>query len=94
MKQITKEQAILIYDSGIWQDWSDEEKVRFQLYQNRLSMPFDEFHSALEVVLNRPVYSHEMFENLRAEFEGKQPAPTLDELINMIPADKRLIIKM
>ena len=57
MKQLTKEQAIAIFNGGEWKDWSDEEIVKFQLYQDRLCVPFDKFHEAMESVLGRPVWT-------------------------------------
>lgn len=96
MKQLTREQAIAVASGGEWKDWTDEEVVRFQLYQKRLCMDFDRFHQALGKVLNRPVFLHEMadFESLQAEYEGKKSAPTFEEIINMIPEEKRVIIDL
>lgn len=96
MKQITKEQAIRIAESGLWQDWSDEEKVKFQLYQNRLAMPWDEFSGAMCRVLGRPVFTHEFSQSNRAalmhEFEGKRKAPTFEEILDLIPAEKAIVV--
>lgn len=94
MKQITKEQAILIYNSGLWLDWTPEEKVKFQLYQNRLAMPWGEFCGAMNTVLGRRVFTHEYAnkEALQAEFEGKVAAPTFEDILKMIPSDKVIII--
>ena len=49
-----------------------EEIVAFQLYEERLCMPFPLFHKAVEEALGRPVYTHEFagVENLRQEFEA------------------------
>lgn len=59
MKQITKEQAVRFYESGVWQDMTAKQKVEMQLFQDRLAMPFSEFHEAMESVLGRTVYTHE-----------------------------------
>lgn len=94
MKQLTKEQAIEIYKGGEWKDWSDEEVVKFQLYQRKCCLPFNVFHVAVGRVLGRPVFTHE-FANWQAiidEYEGKRTAPTFDEIVNMIPEEKRLVI--
>lgn len=94
MEQLTREQAIALASSEEWKNWTDEEIVRFQLYQRRLCMDFSRYHQALEVVLGRPVFSHELgdSERLQDEYEGKRSAPTLDEIINMIPEEKRILI--
>lgn len=93
MKQLTKKQAIAIAKGGEWKDWTDEEVVKFQLYQNRLCMDFSRFHRAVEVVLGRPVYTHEFaLGNLKDEYEGTRPAPTFEEIVELIPAEKRILI--
>jgi hypothetical protein len=93
-KQITKEQAIQVYESRVWQSWTYEQKVRFQLFQDRLAMPFDVFHEAIEKVLGRGVFTHEFAfrDSLILEYLGEKPAPTFDEIIGLIPADKLNII--
>jgi hypothetical protein len=93
--EISSEEAIRIYDSGIWKEWDDITKVNMMMYGRKLCMPFDEFHAAIERVLGRPVFTHEFGfneEGIFRELEGKQPAPTLEEIINMIPTDKRIIV--
>jgi len=94
MEQLTREQAIAIAQSGEWKDWTDDEIVKFQLFQKRLCLPFDEFHRAVEGVLGRPVYTHEFahVDNLRAEYLGERQAPTFDEIIGLIPKEKLIVI--
>jgi len=93
MKQLTKEQAIEFGKSGKWKDWPDKELVGFQLFQDRLCIDFDHFHEKLEKVLDRPVFTHEFAskDNLIKEYLGDKPAPTLAEIMRLIPRDKRLI---
>lgn len=95
--QLTKEQAIELAESGAWKDMNLRQRAEFQMLQNRLCMPFDVFHEAVEKTLGRPVYTHEFGLNrdgLIAElFEDKEP-PTLQEIIEMIPAEKRIIISI
>ena len=73
---------------------SSKDIVMFQLFQNRLCMDFGDFHEAIEKVLGRPVYTHEFAhpENLQQELLGDKPAPTLEEIIDLIPKEKRIII--
>lgn len=88
MKQFTREQAIAIAESGEWKDWTDEEIVRLQLFQDRLCVPFQIYHAALGKVFDRPVYTHELtssnHQNLVDEYLGKRPDPTLEEIIAML----------
>ena len=98
MKQLTKEQAILFGESQIWVEWSDEEIVKFQLFQDKLCMPFSRFHKAVNVVLDRPVFTHEFttsnHENLIKEYLGEKEQPTFEEVVNLIPKDKRVMLKL
>jgi hypothetical protein len=94
MKQLTQEQAIRFADSKEYENWTPNQIVDFQLFQKQLCMPFPVFHEALEKVLKRPVFTHEFAfaDELRKEYRGDKPAPTLDEIINLIPEEKRVII--
>ena len=94
IQQLTEEQAIAIHESKMWEKWSNEEIVRFQLFQERLCVPFGRFHEAVEKVLDRPVWTHEFAfkQRLIDEYLGKRSKPTLEEIINLIPVDKRIII--
>ena len=67
----------------------------FQLFTDKLCMPFTIFHAAMEKALGRPVYTHEFglnYDGLVEELLGKKPAPTMQEIMEMIPADKRIIV--
>lgn len=94
MKQLTKEQAIAFAESEVYESWTPRQIVDFQLFQKRLCMPFDVFHGAIEKVLNRPVYTHEFafIDNIRKEYLGDKPAPTLEEIVELIPKEKRMVI--
>lgn len=94
MEQITKEQAIAIYDGGEWKDWTDEDVVRFQLYQDRLALPFSRFQLAMEKVLGRSVWTHEFAfrDGLIAEYEGRRPKPTFGDILALIPKEKRIML--
>lgn len=93
MKQLTEKQAIEMADSGIWKEWTDEQVVRLQLFQNRLCMDFGRFQEALEGVLGRSVWTHELADpdRIKEEYLGTKPPPTFDEIIEMIPEEKRII---
>tara|TARA_R110000772_G_scaffold239236_1_gene351276 strand:- start:673 stop:975 length:303 start_codon:yes stop_codon:yes gene_type:complete len=94
MRQISKEEAILIYRKKLYEHWNDEEKVQFQLFQNRLAMPFSIYHEAIGKVLKRPVFTHEFVEadSLKKEFLGEKPAPSLESILELIPEEKRMFI--
>lgn len=95
-KQLTQEQAIAFAESRVWLNWTAEQVVRFQLFQQLLCMDFGHFSKAMSEVLDRPVYTHEFassnYQNLVLEYLGERPTPTLDEIIDLIPAEKRIIV--
>ena len=94
MKELTKEQALKIYNSGAWKTWSDEQIVRLQLYQDRLCVDFGRFHEAVEKVLGRGVWTHEFAfpQSLRDEYEQKKPAPTFEEIFGLLPPEKTILV--
>lgn len=97
MKQLTKEQAIAFCDNKLYEDMTSRQIAEFQMEQDRLCMPFDVFHKAITEALGRPVYTHEFAlnrEGLLKELRGEKEPPTLEEIINLIPEDKRILIQI
>ncbi len=95
MKQLTTEQAIEFAKNKVCENWTDEQIVRFQLFQKKLCMDFSRFHEAIEKVLDRPVFTHEFgmnYEGIVLEYLGEKQAPTMEEIIELIPEDKRVLI--
>ena len=95
-KQLTKEDALDLYNSNEWKEWSSEKIVDFQLSQEILCMPFKVFHKAVEDVLNRPVWTHEFAfrEKLIEEYFEIKEKPTLSEIFNLIPKEKKIALVM
>lgn len=94
-QSIGKEKAIALYDTGWWKGKTHRELAKFQLFTNELSMPFEVFHEAIEKALGRPVWTHEFglnFDGLCMELLGEKDAPTMDEILALIPADKLIVI--
>jgi hypothetical protein len=91
---LTREQAIAFHDSKAYETMSLRDRAIFQINQPLLCMPFDVFHEAIEKSLGRPVFTHEFVnaDALRKELMGEQPAPTLAEILSMIPTDKLILI--
>ncbi len=92
---MTKEEAIKLMDTKFWETMTLKERAMFQMFERRLCMPFDVFHEAVEKTLGRPVWTHEFglnCEGLKKELLGEAPAPTMEDIINMIPAEKRMIV--
>lgn len=92
---MTQEEAIQLAESKFWETMTFEERAKFQLFEPLLCMPFDIFHEAVEKALGRPVWTHEFglnMDGLRREIMKEAPAPTMSEIIDMIPVDKRIIV--
>ena len=92
---MTRDEAIALHDSKFWEAMSYEERAKFQLFERRLCMPFDVFHEAIEKTLGRPVYTHEFglnIDGLKKELLGETPPPTMEDIINMIPEEKRVLV--
>lgn len=92
---LTLEQAKRLAASEFWKDMTERQRAEFQLNEDRLCMPFPVFHEAVEKALGRPVYTHEFgldVEGLRRELRGERPAPTFEEVLTLIPADKRVLV--
>ena len=92
---MTKAEALTLFDARWWESASDREIAGFQLYESKLCCPFSRFHEAVEKTLGRPVYTHEFglgMDQLKAEFEGRATPATLEQIINLIPAEKRIVL--
>jgi len=92
---MTEKQAIALSESGFYKTMTHKQISMFQMFERRLCMPFNVFHEALEKTLGRPVYTHELgfnAEGIKKELLGEKEPPTLEEIINMIPEDKRILV--
>jgi len=96
-QSIGKEAAIALHDTEWWKAKSHREIAEFQLFTAELCCPFGVFHEAIEKSLGRPVFTHEFglnYEGICAEFLGGQEAPSFEEILNLIPQEKRLIVRL
>ena len=94
---LNREQALELAKTEWWTDVSPERLVRFQLFTDELCCPFSVFHEALKTCLGRLVLSHEFASeegiiNLRQEFLGERPAPTFQEVLELLPKHATKII--
>ena len=96
MKQLTKEQAIAFYTNRCYDNMTYRQIAEFQMEQDRLCVPFDVFHKAMEKTLGRPVFTHEFAfkEELRKELYGEKEAPTFEEICSLISKEKLILIKL
>ena len=92
---MTKPEALKMFDSKWWVGKSAREIVSFQLFEEKLCMPFGDFHEAVEKALGRSVWTHEFglnYDGLKKEFLGESQPPTMREIFEMIPEAKRIIV--
>ena len=78
---MTTKEAILLFVNRWYELQTLLEIVEFQLYEEKLCMPFNLFHCVVEKVLGRPVYKHEFadMERLREEFQEKKETLDIQE---------------
>ena len=94
MKQLTEEQAIAFAENKLYEGMTSRQIAEFQLQQRLLCMPFGVFHEAVEKALGRPVWTHEFAfsDGMLKELLGEKQAPSMEDISNLIPAEKRIII--
>jgi hypothetical protein len=95
MNQLNETQARAFHDSKAWEKMTFRERACFQINQKLLCMPFREFHEAVEKTIGRPVYTHEFglnMEGLKRELDGTGSAPTLADIIAMLPTEKTIVV--
>ena len=94
-KSIGKDAAIALAATEWWLTKSPREIAEFQLLTAELCCPFGVFHESVETALGRPVWTHEFalnYDGICAElFHGKEP-PTFQEIVDLIPEDKRVVV--
>ena len=96
MKQLTKEQAITFFENKCYEGMTYRQIAEFQVEQDRLCMPFNVFHEAIEKTLGRPVFTHEFAfrDEIRKELYGEKEPPTFKEICNLIPEEKLILLKL
>ena len=96
MDKLTRDQAIALADTNFWESMSAEDIALFQLSEPLLCMPFDTFHKSVQEALGRDVYTHEFAQShlLLEELLGDREPPTFQEILEMIPEDKRIVVKI
>jgi hypothetical protein len=95
-KSIDKETAIKMYRSNWWEGMEPKKIATIGLITRELCLPFDVLHKAVEESLGRPVWTHEFaldFKGIYLELIGEKDAPSMEEIINLIPEEKRIVIR-
>lgn len=93
-RSIGRDAAIALAKSNWWEGLSEREIALTGFFTRELCLPFPRLHEAMEKVLGRSVWTHEFAfpELIGRELLGQISAPTFDDILNLIPAGKRLVI--
>jgi phage anti-repressor protein len=88
------DEAIALARSRWWQGKSPGAIVLVQLRQEKLCMDFSVYHAALEAVLERPVFTHELVapDRLWDEYRGRRPKARLADILELLPPKKTVIM--
>jgi len=92
---IGRDKAIELAESRWWELCTLQEIAEFQLFIKELACPFTVFHQAVESALGRSVWTHEFgfnYEGIVQEYLGERDAPSMQEIIDLIPPDKRIVL--
>lgn len=99
MKNISigKDAAIAMASTHWWEGKSHREIAEIQMFLTELACPWAIFHEAVTKALGRDVYTHEFgldYEGLCRELIGERDAPTFEQIVNLIPEDKRILVEI
>jgi len=94
VRQLTREECIAFAESKGWEKLTVEARALAGLQQERLFMPFEVLDKAVVQLLGRPVYTHEYATPaaLLAEYRGEVKAPTLEEVLALIPPETLIVV--
>ena len=93
MQQFTVKQAKAIYDSNIWENWTDIGIAQVQLFQNKKCVPDEKFYKSLSNVLETDIDLIKGMDIviLRHIYLDLYIEPTYNDILLYIP--KELLIK-
>lgn len=99
-RHLTSDEAVALGKAEFWKDMSPRDAALFQFFQEYLCFPdFGVFQEVVTKALGRSVWTHEFSHQgprsehpLLKELLGERPAPTFEQIMELIPADKRIIV--
>ena len=80
---MNQEEAIKLSESEWWKNSTNEEIAEFQLKEERLCLPFEILHKAVETWLGRPVFTHE-FADTQALIDEKEGRRQYDGVVGSL----------
>lgn len=96
VKQFTEEEAIAFAVNKCYEGLTAKQIVEVQLFQRRICLPLNLFHKSLEIVLDRPILRHEFINQdaLIKEYLGEKERPSLEDILNLIPKENRIVAEL
>jgi len=95
---IGREKAWRLAKTEWWKESTPREIVEFQLRTQELCVPIPDLLDALQKTFGRPVLLHELSSSnstaLLDEFYGDKEAPVWQEIINLLPEERRIIVRL
>lgn len=94
-QSIGRTTAISLFKSKWWIGRDCLDIALRQLFTAELACPFEVFHEAVEKALGRGVWTHEFalnYDGICREIVGKQKPPTMQEIVEMVPVEKRIVV--
>jgi len=91
---MTRQEAINLAETKWWLHVSKEDIFYFQANESRCCCPFSVYQESADHVLGRGVYTHEFADptSLLEEAKGENPKRSLQDIIDLIPKEKLIII--
>jgi len=97
LTQLTKTQAVAFIETKAYEDLTYKQIADFQILQERVCVPFSVYHGAATEATGRCIMSDELYHPLGMkgiiiDLMKKAPISTFDEIMELIPAGKRIEI--
>lgn len=83
-KHLSIDESVELYNSGWWKQITMQRAAFLQLHQEKICMPWEVFHDYLEILLERPIFTHKFadFDKLKKEsYTRGSKYPGLADLI-------------
>lgn len=96
-RSIGYERAMKLVATKWWETATPREIAHLQLWRRECICPLSLFVDSLSPALGRPVMHHELgcdWDGLCLELIGERDAPTMQQIVGLIPEDKRMVLEV
>ena len=94
-KSIGRDAAIALAKTEWWIGKEPRQIAKNGMLIVELCLPLGVLHEAVEKALGRPVFTHEFglnYDGIVQELLGERDAPSLEEILALIPEEKRIVV--